>query len=129
MNIQQKSVFQPITLTLETAQETEWLWDLVERELEEVRPLLEQQQRDFYRSLSNWFSSEAAANTRSCNHRGARKVIHTGARYPELKAHLHGTRIPVKAVVGFILDGCGNEEIMRNYPSLNINDTYRGKQG
>ena len=55
MKIQQEPKFQPITLTLETKEEAEWLWEMVDNS----GPQPSRQQQEFYTALSNWFSDQA----------------------------------------------------------------------
>jgi hypothetical protein len=56
MKIQQEPKFQPITLVLETKEEAEWLWDLVNNR---AAGPSENDQEKFYNALSNWFSRHA----------------------------------------------------------------------
>jgi hypothetical protein len=56
MEIQQEPKFQPISLLLETREEAEWLWDLVNNR---AAGLGENDQQEFYTALSNWFSDQA----------------------------------------------------------------------
>lgn len=55
MKIQQKPQFQPITLVLETSEEADWLWALVEGEIDHD----DRRKQEFYTALSNWFSTQA----------------------------------------------------------------------
>lgn len=55
MKIQQKPKFQSITLILETKEEVEWLWELIDKDVKCKNP----PQDDFYTALSNWFSNQA----------------------------------------------------------------------
>ena len=47
-------------------------------------------------------------------------MIHTKRNVLSSGPIFVGTRIPVKAIASFIAAGAGNDEILRNYPSLEI---------
>ncbi len=56
MKIEQNPEFQPITITLETAEEAEALWRAV-RDAETVT--IDKDRFDILRELSDWFTTEA----------------------------------------------------------------------
>ena len=47
-------------------------------------------------------------------------MIHTKRNVLSSRPIFVGTRIPVKTIASFIAAGVSNDEIMRNYPSLDI---------
>jgi hypothetical protein len=57
MKIEQEPEFQPITITIETADEANFLWEILE---EAVLPATHKNaKREFCISLCNWFSDTA----------------------------------------------------------------------
>lgn len=60
MIVKQQPIFQPITITLETAKEAEALWNLVDYASgPQSRLELDDFNRKFAIGLSNWFSEKA----------------------------------------------------------------------
>ncbi len=59
MKIQQEPKFQPITLVLETKEEAEALWELVDSSGIEISSRKRQLRRKLRRKISNWFSTQA----------------------------------------------------------------------
>lgn len=59
MKITQQHIFQPITITLETADETDALWDAIRKYEVEGDDEYVRKARKFCLDLNNWFSNHA----------------------------------------------------------------------